>query len=181
MIPLLPVDEAVKRGKEVGLDERFSSLNAFRGMLHSPRAAGAAAELLRTLMFRNTLNPRSRELVILRNGWRTASEYEFCQHVRVARDLKLSEAEILGVRDPDKCDAYNETDRAVLRMADELLDKSEVSAKTWATLEKAFPPGELVELLLVAGFWRMIAGYLKSAKVPLDSDVPSWPEGRAPA
>ena len=181
MIPLLPVEEAIKRGKEAGLDERFASLNAFRAMLNSPHAATAAAGLLRALMFQNTLNPRSRELVILRTGWRTRSEYEFCQHVRVARDLKMSEEEILGVRDPDSCHAYSETDRAVIRMVDELLEKSEVSAATWSTLEKSFSHGELVELLLVAGFWRMIAGYLKTAKVPLDTGVPSWPEGKAPA
>jgi len=98
MIPLLPVDEAIRRGKEAGLDDRFSSLNAFRVMLHSSRAAGAVAELLRTLMFHNTVNARARELVILRNGWRTRSEYEFCQHVRVSRDLKMTDEEILGVR-----------------------------------------------------------------------------------
>jgi alkylhydroperoxidase family enzyme len=181
MIPLLPVEEAVRRGKEAGVDERFSSLNAFRVMLHNSRAAGAVVELLRTLMFRNTVNARSRELVILRNGWRTRSEYEFCQHVRVSRDLKMTEEEILGIRDPDNCPAYSEIDRAVIRMADELLDKSEVSSGTWTTLQKAFSNEELVELLLVAGFWRMIAGYLKTAKVPLDEGVASWPEGKAPA
>jgi alkylhydroperoxidase family enzyme len=181
MLPLLPVDEAIRRGKEVGLDERFSSLNAFRIMLHNGRAAGAVAELLRTLMFHNKLNARTRELVILRNGWRTRSEYEFCQHVRVSRDLKMSDEEILGVRDPGNCRAYSETDRAVIRMADELLDNSEVSAETWTALQNAFSNEELVELLLVAGFWRMIAGYLKTAKVPLDAGVPSWPEGKAPA
>jgi alkylhydroperoxidase family enzyme len=181
MIPLLTLDQAVQRGKTVGLDDRFSSLNAFRVMLHNSRAAGAVAELLRTLMFHNTLNPRVRELVILRNGWRTGSEYEFCQHVRVSRDLKMSEEEILGVRDPENCRAYSDTDRAVIRMADELMDNSEVSPKTWGTLQNTFSNEELVELLLVAGFWRMIAGYLKTAKVPLDAGVPSWPEGRAPA
>jgi alkylhydroperoxidase family enzyme len=180
MISMLPLDEAIRRGKEVRLDQRFSSLNAFRVMLHNSRAASAVAELLRTLMFRNTLNARVRELVILRNGWRTRSEYEFCQHVRVSRDLKMSDEEILGVRDPGNCPAYSEIDRAVIRMADELLDNSEVSAETWSILEKAFSSEELVELLLVAGFWRMIAGYLKTAKVPLDADVPGWPEGKAP-
>jgi hypothetical protein len=27
----------------------------------------------------------------------------------------------------------------------------------------------------------MIAGYLNTAKVPLDAGVPSWPEGKSPA
>src|SRR5215469_7254732 len=137
MLPLLPIDEAIRRGKEVGLEDRFSSLNAFRVMLHNSLAAGAVAELLRTLMFHNTVNARARELVILRNGWRTRSEYEFCQHVRVSRDLKMSDEEILGVREPDNCRAYSEIDRAIIRMADELLDNSEVSRETWNILQKA--------------------------------------------
>jgi hypothetical protein len=65
-------------------------------------------------------------------------------------------------------------------MADELLDNSEVAAGTWGALQKAFSNEELVELLLVAGFWRMIAGFLKTAQVPLDAGVPGWPEGKPP-
>jgi hypothetical protein len=50
----------------------------------------------------------------------------------------------------------------------------------WSVLDKAFPPDELIELLLTAGFWRMASGFLKSAEIPLDAGVPSWPEGKAP-
>ncbi len=181
MIPVLPADEALKRAKEVNIDESWARLNAFRTMLNSPRVAGGFAEMLRTLMFRNVVNSRARELVILRIGWRTKSEYEFCQHVRVARDLKMSEAEILGVRDPDACAAYSAVDRAVIKMADELHETSTVSAATWATLAQAFSNEELIELVLAAGLWRMVAGFFNAAKVPLDEWVPSWPEGKAPA
>jgi hypothetical protein len=66
-------------------------------------------------------------------------------------------------------------------MADELLENSEVSPETWNTLQKAFPDEQLVKTSIVAAFWRMIAGYLKTAKVPLDAGVPGWPEGKAPA
>jgi hypothetical protein len=93
----------------------------------------------------------------------------------------MSDEEILGVRDPANCAVYGETDRAVLRLADELLDDSQASADTWTVLQQAFSIEELVELLLIAGFWRMIAGYLKTAEVTLDAEVPSWPEGRKPA
>jgi alkylhydroperoxidase family enzyme len=55
-----------------------------------------------------TLNHRTRELVILRTGWRTGSEYEFCQHVAIARRVAMSDDEILGVRDPAACGAYND-------------------------------------------------------------------------
>jgi alkylhydroperoxidase family enzyme len=181
LIPLLSIEEAKKRAIEAGLSEQFATLNVFRAMLQNPKAAGAVAKLLTTLLFENKLDSRLRELVILRTGWRCASEYEFCQHVQVAKRLKMSEEEILGVREPASCKAYNDLDRAVIAMTDELLDSAAVSPGTWAVLEKSLSPSDLVELLLAAGNWRMFAIFLNSAKIPLDPGVPSWPEGRRPA
>lgn len=181
MIPVLSAEEALARARANHLDESFAALNAFRTMLNNPTATGAFAAMLTTLMFRNTVSARARELIILRTGWRTRSEYEFCQHARVSRELKMTEEEILGVRDPAACKAYNEIDRALLRMADEIHEAAEVSPATWSILRGAFSASDLVELLLIAGFWRMAAGYLKTARVPLDAGVPSWPEGKAPA
>ncbi|MGH7820234.1 MAG: carboxymuconolactone decarboxylase family protein [Candidatus Binatia bacterium] len=179
-LPLLSLDEARKRGEEVGIPPNLSRLNAFRVLLHDPTAAGALAKLLMTLLLQGTLDHRTRELVILRIGWRRASEYEFCQHVAVARQFGMNEEDILGVRDPERCASYGEVDRAVLRMTDELLDRSRVSDETWKVLEGAFSEAQLVELLLAAGNWTLFAGFLRSAGVPLDEDVASWPEGRTP-
>lgn len=180
MIPMLPVEEAKRRGKEVGMNEQFAGLNVFRAMLHNPAAAGALANLLGTLLFRGKLDPRVRELVVLRSGWRSASEYEFCQHVQVAKRLGMSEQEILGVREPGACSAYSALDRAVIKMTDELLDTAHVSPETWSVIEKSFTPEHQVELLLAAGNWRMIAMFLNGAGVALDEGVPSWPEGKRP-
>jgi len=180
MIPLLPVEEARRRAKDAEMSEEFGALNVFRAMLHNPTAAGPVARLLGTLLFRGKLDKRYRELVILRTGWRTASEYEFCQHVQVARRLGMSNEQILGVRDPDACRSYTDLDRAVIRMTDELYDTARVSAPTWHILERSFSTGDLVELLVAAGNWRMIATFLNGAGVPLDAGIESWPEGREP-
>ena len=32
-----------------------------------------------------------------------------------------------------------------------------------------------MELIVVAGFYRLVSGFLNSAGVQLDSGVPSWP------
>ncbi len=180
MIPMLSVEEAKRRGKEAGLTEQFAQLNVFRAMLHNPIAAAALANLLTTLLFKGKLDNRARELVVLRSGWRSASEYEFCQHVQVAKRLGLSEEEILGVRDPGACKAYSEVDRAVIRMTDELLDTAHVTPETWAAIEKAFTPEHQVELIVAAGNWRMIAMFLNAGGVALDQGVPGWPEGKRP-
>ena len=170
--------------KDPALAKSMSQLNVFRALLNNPEITLAQSGLAGALMGSKTLNHRIRELVILRTGWRTKSEYEFVQHVGVSRRLGMNDEEILGVRNPSACKAYSEADRAVIALADELHDNSEVTPKTWATLEKSFSSAELVELILVAGFWHMMAGFLKTAKLPLDPIDPTvtgWPEGKAPA
>jgi alkylhydroperoxidase family enzyme len=179
-LPLLSKEEARKRGEPIGIPANFAELNAFRALLHNPGASEPLAKLLVKLLFQGTIDHRTRELVILRTGWRTASEYEFCQHVAVARRFEMKDEDILGVRDPERCKSYGEIDRAVIRMTDELLDDAMVSDATWKTLAAKFDEGQLIELLLCAGNWRLFAGFLKSAGVPLDDGLASWPEGRLP-
>ena len=178
MIPLIPKEDGLRIAKEHGIDQFVAAIDGFRPVMHSPAAASAVANLLLTLMTRNTLSARTRELVILRIGWRAGSEYEFCNHMRVSRALKMSDEEILGVCDPDSCKAYSDVDRAVIQMADELMEGTEVSAQTQAVLQNAFSEAERVELLIAAGFWRMMACWLNTVKVPLEPEVPGWPEGK---
>jgi alkylhydroperoxidase family enzyme len=180
MIPLLPVEEAKRRGKEAGVPDNLAGINVFRAMLQNPPAASRVANFLTTMLFEGKLDQRIRELVILRIGWRLKSEYEFCQHVAVAKRIKMSEQDILGVRDPDACTSYNELDRAVIRMTDELIERAEISPATRAIISRSFTPEQMVELLLAVGNWTMFAIFLKNAEIPLDAGVPSWPEGRAP-
>lgn len=180
MIPLLSIEDAKARAAEVGVRSDLAGVNAFRCLLNSPKAAGAVGKLLVTLLFEGTLDARIRELVILRTGWRTGSEYEFCQHVAVAKRLKISDEDIMGVRDPQACKSYNDVDRAAIKLTDELLAGTDISRETWATLSRAFEAPQLLELLAVTANWRFFAVMLKAAEVPLDQGVASWPEGKAP-
>jgi alkylhydroperoxidase family enzyme len=180
MIPLLSVEEAKRRAKEAGVPDYLAGVNAFRAMLQNPPVAGRVAGLLTTMLSGGKLDARIRELVVLRLGWRLKSEYEFCQHVGVAKRIKMSEQDILGVRDPDACASYSDLDRAVIRMTDELIERAEISPATREIISRSFTPEQMVELLIAAGNWTMFAIFLKNAEIPLDPGVPSWPEGRAP-
>jgi alkylhydroperoxidase family enzyme len=180
-LPLVAIDEAARLGEKLGIERWFATSNVGRSLLNSPSATAGFYGLLNALLFHSKVTARTRELIILRIGWRTRSEYVFCHHVAFSRELKIPDEEILGVRDPRRCHAYSEIDHAVLNLADELYEHAEVTGSTWAVLETAFTSEELVEILLIGGFWRMTAGFLKSAKIQLDTGVPSWPEGRKPS
>jgi alkylhydroperoxidase family enzyme len=60
-------------------------------------------------------------------------------------------------------------------MADDLSADDCVSDATWATLATRWSDAELVELLVVAGFYRLVSGFLNSAGVQLDDGVPGFP------
>jgi alkylhydroperoxidase family enzyme len=162
----------------MGIIDWLATANIFRGLLHSPSGARATYGVIDALFWHNTVAARTRELVILRIGWLTASEYVFCNHVRISRELGVPDEEILGVCDPQRCTAYSDVDRRVIALADELHDSVDVTPRTWSALEQSFSTEELVELVLIAGFWRAIAGFAHGARIPLDADTPSWPEAR---
>lgn len=178
---MLPIDESARRGEQLGIPEWLATANIFRALLESRSGAAAVYGVLDGLFFHGKLAARTRELVILRVGWCAASEYVFCNHVRISRELKIPDEEILGVRDPERCHAYSDTDRRVIDLADELFNTVRVAPATWSALEAVFTSEELVELVLVAGLWRAIAGFVNTARIPLDSDTPSWPEGNVPS
>jgi alkylhydroperoxidase family enzyme len=60
-------------------------------------------------------------------------------------------------------------------MADELAADDCVSDATWNALATRWSDAELVELLVVAGFYRLVSGFLNSAGVQLDDGVPGFP------
>ncbi len=50
-----------------------------------------------------------------------------------------------------------------------------MSELTFARLAHNWSPAQLVELVICAGFYRMVSGFLNTLEVPLDPGVPGWP------
>lgn len=157
-------------------------LNIFRTLNHNPLLAKGFLALGGHLLSGGVLPARVRELVILRVGFRAASEYEFGQHTRLARDAGLTDEEIRRLTDAG-LSGWNDDDRALLELADELCDDDLVSAPTWQRLSARWSDSELLELLVLAGYYRLVSGMLNSVGVALEPDAPGWPEGvdRRPA
>jgi alkylhydroperoxidase family enzyme len=83
----LPVDEAAPR-----------ELNIFRTLAHNEALSKAFLQLGGHLLGGGVLPVREREIVILRTGFRSGSEYEFGQHTRIGRRGGLTEASSQKVR-----------------------------------------------------------------------------------
>ena len=183
-LPLLDPEAARAAAREAGMPELMAELNIFRAYLHHPALARRLSDLLMDLLWKSSLDVRLRELVIMRIGWATGSEYEWTQHWRIARDLGVPEGDLLAVREWHAHDAFGPAERAVLDATDETLADGAVSSATWAAcLEHVSDdPQVLLEVVTAIGLWRMVSGVLRSLDVPLEDGVASWPpDGRGPA
>lgn len=181
---MLPLDEAKAAAGEAGVPEYMANLSIFRILLRHPRLARAANDFLGLLLFDNSLPHRYRELVIMRVGWATGSEYEWGQHWRVAKGFEVAPDDLVAVRDWHSHAAFDDADRAVLAATDEMLDHGAVGEATWAACARHLPGGEpaLLELLMAIGAWRMVSGFLRTLEVPLEDFTESWPpDGQGPA
>jgi alkylhydroperoxidase family enzyme len=182
-VPRLPLDEAKAAADEAGVPDYMAELAIFQVLLNHPTLAGAFNDLLATMLWRGKLDSRLRELVIMRIGWLTASDYEWTQHWRVAQGLGVSAEDLLGVRDWQACQTFGPAERAVLAATDDVVRNGVVSAESWSACQHEFgaDPAVLVELVTAISAWRMVASILHSLQVPLEDGVASWPpDGQPP-
>jgi alkylhydroperoxidase family enzyme len=182
-VPRLPLDEAKAAADEAGVPNYMAELAIFQVLLNHPKLAGALSDLLATMLWRGTLDSRLRELVIMRIGWLTGSDYEWTQHWRVAQGLGVSADDLLGVREWRAHGAFGPAERAVLSATDDVVLNGTVSSGSWAACQRELGTGSalLVELVTAIGAWRMVASILHSLQIPLEDGLRGWPpDGRAP-
>lgn len=157
------------------LTHNGTPLNIFGTLGHHPKLLKRFNLLGGFLLNKGLIPPRERELVILRVGANARSVYEFGQHTLIGLECGLSQPEIDAlVESPDSHD-WSPADRALIALADDLHADDCVSDATWTELAERWSEAELAELLVVAGFYRLVSGFLNSTGVALDSGVPGWP------
>jgi len=128
------------------------------------------------LLFASRLMPggrlpaQARERIILRTAWNCRSRYEWGQHVDLALACGMSDAEILRIaHGPAACADLAE--RALLSACDELCRERCVSGETWAALSARYDERLLLEILMLAGHYAMLAGLLNSAGLRLEPAI----------
>ena len=169
------VDPEITAILEGALTHNGSPLNIFGALGRHPKLLKRFNLLGGFLLNKGLLPAREREIVILRIGWNAQAMYEFGQHTVIGKQVGLTNAEITAITQDPGEHAWSSNDRALLTMADELAEHDCVSDATWELLSTQWSEPELVELLVVAGFYRLVSGFLNSAGVQLDDGVPGFP------
>lgn len=150
---------------------RLGSLNVTRMMSHSPRLMATYSKLGSHLLLKGTLDPVLREAVILRVGQLCGSDYEWHQHVSVARAIGMP-GEMLDAIAAQRLDALPEEIALAVRVAEEIHRDHTISDATFAAARAIFSEEQLVELTLLPGFYIMTAGYLRALDIEVEESGP---------
>ncbi|QPP11166.1 carboxymuconolactone decarboxylase family protein [Streptomyces bathyalis] len=123
------------------------------------------------LLNHGTLPPHDREVLISRTTARAGAEYEWGVHaagpgLEAGLDQHLLEAFVTQPADAAIFDAHV---RLLVTAADELHDDATLSAGTWRELQEIYDDAQLVELMLLTGWYRTLSTVITSVALPLES------------
>lgn len=124
---------------------------------------------------RATLDPRLRELLILRVAWRTGSGYEWNQHARIGAEAGITEEQLRAIAEGAGAGIWDATERALLAAVDEMIEGFAVGDDTWRVLRATFEAPQLLEILFVVGGYLCLATVLNSIGLrgQVDGSAPS--------
>ena len=111
------------------------------------------------------LSPRHAEIVALRTSHRSGSVFEWREHRLYALQAGLTPAEVTAIASDGDDAVWSRSDQALLRAADELHRLATITDATWELLAESFSPGQIVEVILVAGQYRMLSTLANAAGV----------------
>jgi 4-carboxymuconolactone decarboxylase len=157
------------------LVEKFRSgrrgrlINIYRMLLNSPALAESWFNHSNAVRWKTALDGRLREIVIIRMGHLTGSQYVLRQHVPA---LALAD----GVSVPE-CDAladwgasqfFSARERAALAYADVMTREIVVPDDVFAEVARHFDQRQIVELTVLIGSYNMNARVLQALELDLE-------------
>jgi alkylhydroperoxidase family enzyme len=144
------------------------NLNLYRVLAHSPRAARSVNTFARFIRDGSRLDPRLRELAVLEVSWLTRSPWAYSHHVRIGREVGLSDEEIRAVgRDESMLDPLAQT---VLKAAREMTTGLGLSDETFAQLRRSLDSERLTDLVLTISFYTGLVRLLAAMQIEVEED-----------
>jgi alkylhydroperoxidase family enzyme len=129
-----------------------------------------------SLLDRGPLTLRQREIVIDRTCFRAGCEYEWGVHVRIfAGAARLADAEIRAlVQLPFDAEGWPENESTLVATVDALHERATLDDAEFARLRSHFNEDQVLEILMLAGFYRTVSYLANGLALPREPDTPEF-------
>lgn len=159
---------------EPALKKRLEELwgtppNLYRCLANHPKLVAAWTEFARTLRHESNTPRALRELLILRGAQLMGSEYEWAQHLRMARNSGVREEQIAALAAWRTSMEFDAREKAALALA-EAVTQGRVGDDVYQEARRHFDEQDYVELSLTAAFYAMVGRMLDAMGVQLEPE-----------
>ena len=141
--------------------------NLYRTLGHAPRMLNAWVGMAWPLRSEPSASRALRELMIMRAAQLTEAEYEWAHHWRMALTAGVPEAKLLALAGWRSSDLFGAAERAALAYTEGII-ANEVGDGVFEDVRRRFPPDEVIELTVTAGFYAGVARVLRALRVDLE-------------
>jgi len=149
--------------------------NIFKTLVRHPKLLKRWLPFANHILFKSSLAPREREMLILRVAWVARAEYEWGHHQEVGQRAGLSDAEIVRIAAGPDAPGWTQFEAALLRAVDELHRSSRIGNSTWTRLAERYDTAQLMDVVFTVGNYAALAMALNSFGVMLDDGLRGFP------
>jgi alkylhydroperoxidase family enzyme len=139
----------------------------FNAMLVSPGVGHALQDLGAAVRYRTSLNDRAREIAILALAALRRSDFEWYAHERVGRRAGLTETEMSALQQGGTPDSLSPDEAVLLRTTRLLATDGDLGDDEFRTAEERLGRETLAELVVLVGYYDLLALTLRVWRTPL--------------
>lgn len=153
-------------------------LSLFRLLARSPELMSRMRPLGAGILGNtSSLDRHEREILIDRTCAQCGCEYEWGVHAAAfGAAFGLSEEQIGKTVTGAGSDAvWSERESLLIQLADELHQQSSVSDDLWARLEQEWKPEQIIEMIVLIGWYHLISFVANAARLPAENWAVRFP------
>jgi alkylhydroperoxidase family enzyme len=151
------------------LDERGDpALHVFAALANIPNLLDPLLTFTREMREGAVIEARLRELAIMAVALATGATYEFDHHWNSALRAGLRREQLEQLADAETSDAFDESERAIVRYAREATLSLEVSDETWSSLRSHFSVREAMDVVMAVAWYNAVARILLPMEIEIE-------------
>ena len=172
LIPYADEDPADERVRAAVARIPEPRINLFTMLANAPALVGPVLRLGEAILTKSDLDVVVRELAILHTARLTGTEYEWVQHQDIARLAGIDEEKIRAVERGELTEGlFERREVLALRLVRHVLEDSAPPAELVEQVESALGRAQLIELLIVPGYYAMLGGVMRAVRIDIDNVI----------
>jgi 4-carboxymuconolactone decarboxylase len=145
-------------------------INVLRMLAGSGDMFPAVLAMIKAVFYAADINPRLREIIVLRCAHLLNCPYEWQANIVMAPNAGVTADEIAAIGTNGPVENSDPAIRLICKATDEITQKATLADETLAGLIAAYGPRIASKYILAIGWFNLLSRFLNATRVPLEAE-----------